>query len=118
MRNLRRNTQPFYYALFQGREEVLEDGLHTGTYKDLYSEPVKAVASISPASGRVAFEQFGSVEKYDRIITTCDMSCSISESSILWVDTQDPSGPHDYVVSRVSRSLNSISYAITKVVVS
>lgn len=123
MKALSRNKQVLYYALNEGISPVIdEDGLHTGEFDVLYGDPVKALMNVSPASGRTNLEQFGIQEQYDKVLVTDDMNCPIKEDSVLWVDTLpiiDGEGktetPHDYIVIRVSRSLNSVSIAIKRI---
>ena len=80
------------------------------------------LANISPASGAAQVEQFGQFVSYDKVIVTDDMSCPISEDTVLFVDKEPEYGGekplYDYVVKRVAKSLNSISIAISKVNVS
>ena len=72
--------------------------------------------------GETVAQQFGGDESYDKVIVTENLSLPIDEYSRLWVDTmptlkQDGSTntPHDYIVRKVAKSLNSVSYGITKV---
>jgi hypothetical protein len=123
MRVLNRNKQALWYAVFVSKEEIMDEyGNATGDYKITYSKPVAMRANISAARGTADVEMFGVALAYDKAIVTDDMSCPISETSILWIDTPpalDEDGntitPHDYVVKRVARSLNSIAYAVSKV---
>ena len=123
MRTLRRNRRPFYYALY-GVEVLLvdSDGYKTGEKSISYSNPVLCRANIGTASGETTAQQFGGDESYDKIIVTENLNLPIDEYSHLWVDTmptlkQDGSTdtPHDYIVRKVAKSLNSVSYGITKV---
>ena len=52
------------------------------------------------------------------IMITDDMDCPIEESSILWIDNLDTEKPHDYIVRKVAKGLNSIMYAVRKVNIS
>ena len=52
------------------------------------------------------------------MMITDDMDCPIDERSILWIDSLDTSQPHDYIVRKVAKGLNSIMYAVRKVNVS
>jgi len=123
VRVLRKNLQPFYYATYvKSTETTDDDGNHTGQYVNEYSKPAKMYANISAARGSADVEVFGVSLAYDKAIVTDDMGCPISETSILWIDTMpvlDNDGntatPHDYVVKRVAKSLNSIAYAVSKV---
>ena len=75
----------------------------------------------------------GSSVSYDKIIVMDFITPPIDEYSVLWVDTLpilnadgslkvNDAGevitPHDYVVKKVAKSLNSVSIAISKVTVS
>ena len=66
--------------------------------------------------------QFGESESYDKVIVLDNLKSPINEYSILWVDTLPhlnddgtTDTPHDYIVKKVARSLNSVSIAISKV---
>jgi hypothetical protein len=125
MRLLRRNTQKIYYATFAGQTEIQDEYENaTGQYKTTYSNPVALNANVSASRGTSDVDMFGISLHYDKTIVT-DRDCPISETSILWVDTvptlaQDGTTqtPHDYIVKRVARSLNSTTYAIERVNVS
>ncbi len=117
MRNLKRNQVTFWYSRYLGKEEVLKDGFKTGQYKESYSEPVQAEASISSAAGGSDVELFGTSVQYDRIISTVE-DLPIDEYSRIWVDTV-PNGQadnFDYKVKRVAKGLCQHLWAIQKVV--
>jgi hypothetical protein len=57
---------------------------------------------------------FGINGSFDKILITDDMSCPISDTSIIWIDAPTTSA-NDYVVVRVAKALNHITYAITQV---
>lgn len=121
---MKRNRQRFYYRLYLGKGNVVNsDGNRTGEKRAVYGDAVQYFANISPATGYALTEQFGNLDNYDKVIVTADMNCPIDEQSILYVDKEpetnlsgDPMP--DYIVRRVSKSLNSISIAIRKVSVS
>lgn len=121
MRCLERNKQPFYYSVFKGNVDIVDEkGRKTGEKKPNYSTPVMMKANISPATGRSQQEQFGNVKDYDHVFVTDDVNCPIGEETVLFVDVppsfnKDGIPLHDYVVKRVSKSINSISYAIASV---
>lgn len=121
MRTLERNKTSFYYALYLGKEENIDaDGNATGTYTILYSNPVECRGNISASSGSVQFEQFGNDLQYDRVIVLDDVNVPIDENSVLWVDKEVEHDKYgnpvfDYVVKKVAKSLNSVSFAISKV---
>ena len=123
MRCLARNKSIFYYALFNGKNEIRDNnGLFTGSYELKYGKPVKEMANISAARGETNMRQFGENVPYDKVIVMEEPHVDIDEYAILWIDklpvlnkdgTTDT--PHDYVVKQVARSLNSVSLAVAKV---
>ena len=122
MRCLLRNMREFYYARYEGKNEIEDEyGNKTGEYEVVYGEPMKCRANISAAQGEVQSRQFGESESYDKVIVLDDVSIPIDEYSILWVDslpfdkTDEKVAPHDYIVKKVARSLNSVSIAIRKI---
>lgn len=123
MKIMERNKQSFYYSLYAGSEPVMDEyGNEVGT-KTTYSDPVPFRANVSPATGSAQVEQFGNLADYDKVIVTDDMSCPIDETTVLFLDKQPEFNAegmplYDYRVKRVAASLNSISYAVSKVSVS
>lgn len=121
MRDLARNQQAFYYALYQGKTEVTDSqGYKTGEKKLTYSDPVLMKANISPSTGYTDVAVFGKDIRYSKTFTTCDMSCPITETSILWIDKEpyDDEGnltAHNYIVKRIAKGLDNIMFAIDKV---
>lgn len=117
MRNLERNKRQFYYSLYIGDSEMTDDN---GNPMPKYSEAMPMKANISASYGLAETEQFGTTLEYDKVIVTDWVECPIDEQTILFIDkTPDyddcgkPLG--DYIVRRVARSLNHISYAVVKV---
>lgn len=133
MKCMNRNKVSFFYALYKSREPILNtQGRATGQYKLIYGKPIEERANVSAAKGEMQTEQFGESETYDKVIVM-ELGTPINEYSRLWVDTMpqldedgslalDEKGeiitPHDYVVKKVAKSLNSVSFAISKVTVS
>lgn len=131
MRTLIRNKVKFYYSLYDKREEIIDEyGNKTGQYELIYTEPIMMLGNISSAVGSIQNRQFGDSESYDKVIVLDNPNTPINEYSHLWVDTLpvlteygklvlDEDGtvltPHDYIVKKVARSLNSVSIAISKV---
>lgn len=108
-----------FYKLFLGEQEIVdENGNFTGVFAPSYSELRSAMLSVSPNKGSSEVEQYGSLEDYDRTMTTADPNCPIDEDAILWVDDADTAGPHNYIVKRKSKWFNSTQYAIKQVKVS
>lgn len=119
MRTLERNKQTIYYALYEGKKPLTDDyGNPTGEYEVLYSKPVPLKINVSAARGEYSTRQFGEMENYEKILVTDDTNLPISETSILWIDSLETTKPHDYIVKKVAKSLNSVSYAVSKVSVS
>ena len=131
MKCLNRNKVEFYYALYEGRDAVVDGhGNATGEYQVIHGNPIQSYANISPAKGEVQTRQFGEDDSYDKVIALENDAPALNEYSWLWVDTMpllDEDGvlavdsedeivtPHDYIVKKVAKSLNSIAYAVTKV---
>lgn len=123
MRCLARNKTAFFYALNEKQTEIKDEyGNASGQYEILYTNPFKDYANISAAQGEMQSRQFGESESYDKVIVLDDTDTPIDESAILWVDTLprlnkngSTNTPHDYIVKKVARSLNSVSIAIRKV---
>lgn len=128
---MNRNKSAFFYALYVGKEQGADDyGNPTGGVDVSYGDPQEFRANISAAKGETQTRQFGESENYDKVIVMGSDAPPIDEYSILWVDTVpqlDDKGalalneegeaitPHDYIVKKVARSLNSVSIAISKV---
>ena len=124
MKTMERNKTPLWYLLYDKKVPVMDDdGNETGDYRVIYKEAVQRKENISAATGSAQVEQFGNFISYDKVIVTDDLSCPIDENSVLFIDKEpeyDPDGNplYDYIVKRVAKSLNSISYAVSKVNVS
>lgn len=115
MRGLIRNTRPLSYALYEGKTELLDhNGNRTGEYVNAYSDPVTVRMNIAPASGAADWNPFGIDTPYTLAAMTFDTKLPISETSIVWVD-KSTDEPHNYVVTRVARSINNIVYALLEV---
>lgn len=129
MKALARNKQTFHYALPTGTlTDVYDsDGLYTGVQTPSYGEPIEVAMNISPGTGRAVLEWFGIATNYDKVLVTDDTSCPITEDTILWIGIEPTTttvnngvsttvnNPHNYVVNRVGKSLNSIAYGVTEV---
>lgn len=131
MRCLLRNKVRFFYALYDKKEEILDEyGNMTGEYAVTHGNPVECYGNISAARGEMATCQFGENEAYDKILVLDNASPKIDEYTVLWIDTipklnkdgtlrknsvGEVDTPYDYIVKKVARSLNSVSIAIRKV---
>ena len=118
-----RNKRKFYYALYVNADELTDEyGNVTGEYKVLHGNPIEMKGNVSSARGEMQSRQFGESESYDKVIVLDNPNTPINEYAILWVDTLPllnadgtTNTPHDYVVKKVARSLNSVLIAISKV---
>lgn len=119
MRSLHINQQPVFYKLYEGAEEIIDMyGNPTGSYIPVYSELKSAMLCVSPNKGSSEVEQFGSLEDYDRTMTTADIDCQIDEEAVLWIDGAETDGPWNAIVKLKAPWKNSIQYAIKTVTVS
>jgi len=123
MRCMDRNKIPFYYALYDTKVEIEDDyGNKTGQYELSYGNPIRCKANISAAMGETQSRQFGDSISYDKVFVLDEPNTAIDEYSVLWIDTVPQikadgttDTPHDYIVKKVARSLNSVSIAVSKV---
>ena len=121
MRGLKRNQQSFWYALYSGETEQTDgEGNYTGEIGPVYAVPVQMDANISASRGNAETDLFGVDVQYSKVISTCDMNCPITEESAIWIgrnpeDADKNPVPHNYVVARIARSLNSILIAVQEV---
>lgn len=134
MKCMSRNKSRFFYALYDGKKPLEDEyGNTTDEYEILHGNPIECHANISAAKGETQTRQFGESETYDKVIVMDNESPPINEYSVLWIDRipkLDESGalavneagevitPYDYIVKKVAQSLNSVSFAISKVNVS
>ena len=120
MKALSLNKQTIYYAQLTGVTDQVIGGLKTGEKVKTYSDPTAYRINVSAARGTADIEQFGINDNYDRTLATSDMTCPFTEETILWIgilptDAQGNVVAHNYRVTKVARSLNSITYAVRKV---
>ena len=116
MRSLLRNQQPVFFKLYEGEEEIVDEyGNPTGSFLPVYSSLKAAMRCVSPNKGNSEVQQFGSLEDYDRTMTTADTKGAIDENSVLWVDGANTEGPYNYIVKRRAPWKNSVQFAIQQV---
>ena len=116
MRDAERNKSKIHYALRNVSSEKDEWGNTNNV--TTYGEPIELKISVSANKGEASAQAFGAELKYDREMSTHNMSCPIDEYSRLWLDGRDTADTHNYEVAAVSKSLNCIRYAIRRVNVS
>jgi hypothetical protein len=124
MKCLHRNKSKFHYALFLEKVAIKDEyGNASGEVRIVYSEPIEANANVSAANGEAQVEQFGNSVLYDKVIITDELNIPIDENSVLCIDSPpsyDENGNllYDYIVKKIARSLNTVSFAVSKVSVS
>lgn len=134
MRTMERNKSKFFYAFYKEKVPKTDEyGNVTGEYEIIRDNPVECSANISAAKGETSTRQFGESESYDKVIVMDKDAPPIDEYTVLWVDKTPQTNedgslvtneegeiltPHDYIVKKVAKSLNSVSIAISKVTVS
>lgn len=115
MRILKRNEQPFWYALYEGRRELGIGNLRTGQTYPSYSDPIPTRGNISAARGDTTASPFGDDVTYDKVIALGE-DLGLDEHSIIWIDKDPEAGEeHDYIVRRVAKSINGVLLAISRV---
>lgn len=108
MHTLKRNRTRFHYALYEGIEDVInEDGEITGEKALQFGDITEMRAYITPKAKNTQIEPYGVEHNYTRRIITDDMNCPITEQSQIWID-EPITKPYDYIVKKVSKSLNHI----------
>lgn len=119
MRNLKRNTQIVYFKTFVGTTpNTNADGFLTGEETITYSELKTCDLCVSSNRGSNDANMFGTLEEYDRIATTSDVTCELDENSIVWIEADPNNSTHDYIVKRRAPWKNSIAFALSRVKVS
>lgn len=124
MKLMKRNLVPIYYCLYGHKQsQIDDDGYETGEEQVFYKPPVMMKCSVSPATGYAQVSMFGNLDSYDKVLVTDNMNCPIDENTVLFIDKKPEFNSEDvplfdYRVRRVAKSLNCISYAISKVTVS
>ena len=122
MRTLRKNKQKIYYALktaiaaVSSTDTITVDGqtvnVDEGDYEISYESPIEFLGNISFSGGDSTDVEFGlDLSTYDAIIVTNVKAIPITETSLIWFETEPPSVANDgstadYSVVAVRNSLN------------
>lgn len=137
MRSLMKNQQKLYYATYYGQiTEYYRDSDGNIIYDEIdgkqiqrikceragYNNPVPFDINVSAGKGTSQEEVFGVSLDYTKTISTSDMDLPISETSLIWFDTEPTynadgtvnEASADYSVAAVARSLNNVVYALKK----
>lgn len=143
MRTSNKNKQNIYYSNQIGKVPIYEkdkdgniktiivDGVEvkveTGEYEMGYSIPKKFQGNIVLSGGEVQNVEFGfDASSYDAVLIVGKDALKLTETSLIWFKSKlaykdkdntiiEPNSA-DFRVSKVSPSLNSIKYLLTKVV--
>ncbi len=114
MRSLSRNRRKIHYALCIG---FASEGEFHET-KPIYGAPVELEISVSDTTGSVYIDEYGKRVVGERKLVTARRDLPFDENTVFWIDTDDVTKPHDYVVSRpVSVGLNGATYYLRHVAV-
>lgn len=145
MRELKRNKQTLYYALYKGEEPIYrldDEGNKVIVYtdnstvpptkyydeigrEDVYTKLTKFKGSISFSGGDTQYAEFGlNPSDYEAILIVAKNSTPITETSLIWHNTEpklDANGnpdvsTADYRVIKHKPSLNEDRFVLAKVV--
>lgn len=109
MRTLVRNKQVIQVRNLVSKTEIFDEyGNATGQYQLIFSDPMEISANVSEAIGAAEARMFGITDGYDKVIVLEDLN-GISETSEIWHEGDK------HMVVRISKSLNSVSIAVRKV---
>ena len=137
MRSFKKNQQKLWYSTYADQITIYErDENGNIVYVDVdgeqipviiseqagYNNPVSFYANISAAKGTSESEVFGVALDYTKTIYTTDLTLPITETSLIWFETEPAynaddtvdSNSADYSVAAIARSLNNVVYAIKK----
>lgn len=118
---MERYKKTIYYCLENGVSTITQDGKIVGK-RMTYQQPVPFRIHVGWARGTADTDPFGISVDYDKPMVTNWLDCPITEGTVLFVDKEpefrDGMPLYDYIVKRVAKSKNYITYAIKKVSVS
>ena len=118
MRNFQQLVKTFKFKNFVSKSYVTNtEGKKTGETTTTYTDLQTAKGSVSANKGYAEQMVFGSLDGYDRVITTTK-DYGVNETSIIWLEADSTTQPHDYEVLKVSKSRNFVVIAVRKVKVS
>ena len=137
MRSLKKNQQNLWYSTYADQiTEYYRDSGGNIIYDEIdgeliprikseragYNNPVSFYANISAGKGTSQEEVFGVSLDYTKTISTSDMDLPISETSLIWFETEPTynadgtvnESSADYSVVGIAKSLNNVVYALKK----
>ena len=115
MRTLQRNKRTIYYSLYQGEEEVVEDGVYSGERVLSYGPVVETKMNISGGKGKADIELFGIENPFTMTAVTDDLKTPFNTDTIFWYGIDPSSAPHNYRCTGVSRTINQVVIALSEV---
>lgn len=114
--------QTIWYCTYAGSQRQTDgQGNLYGQKKPSYNEAQPFDIHVGWARGTADTDIFGIALDYDKPMVTDQMDCPIDENTVLFVDKEPEYDTvtdiplYDYIVKRVARSKNYITYAIKKV---
>lgn len=145
MRTLRKNKRKLKYSLKQERKPIYEldengnkivefvddEGniyyKETGSYTSEWSEPVEFFANIAMSGGEAEAQEFGlSIADYNATIVMVKGEIPLTEGSVIWLNspvlykdegnTEVDDKSADFVVLKVSESINFVKYVLKAIV--
>ena len=137
MRDCKKNQQELYYSTYSDQiTEYYRDSEGNIIYDEIdgelipsikseragYNTPVPFYANISAGKGTSQEEVFGVSLDYTKTVSTTDMDLPISETSLIWFETEPTynadgavnEASADYSVVGIAKSLNNVVYALKK----
>ena len=137
MRDCKKNQQELYYSTYSDQiTEYYRDSDGNIVYDEIdgeliprikceragYNNPVPFYSNISAGKGTSQEEVFGVSLDYTKTISTTDMDLPISETSLIWFETEPAYNSDgtvneesaDYSVVGIAKSLNNVVYALKK----
>lgn len=89
MRDLKKNQRKIWYSLYDGKKPILDEfGDETGDFEVYYTKPKQLDISLSTGHGTAYANVFGADVEYSRTIMTTDTKLPITETSLVWYETE------------------------------
>lgn len=98
-------------------ELVNAEGVGTGEYRELRSDPVPIRGNASVPAGTINLGEYGLNPLYDRVVVL-EPTVWVDEATHFWLDVDPAKGPHDYEVARIMYGLNHLQVLLKRVNVS
>ncbi len=113
--------QTIWYCTYAGSQRQTDaHGNLSGQKLPTYNQAESIDIHVGWARGTADTDIFGIALDYDKPMVTNQMDCPIDENTVLFVEKQpeydeNQIPKYDYIVKRVAKSKNYITYAIKKV---